>query len=147
MNWQKLKVRVLNWQNWKLENGNEKQWKLEGLFYIFAKIIIADMRGWLYRPLTCRWGCSPLALSCLPLFSFFFFLALLVTYCYLFILCLAWCLFAQHHYCSYFSGTWHFPINKFPEFRKLPPQKVNRILKKILSLHTYLLLLFFGVFG
>ena len=81
------------------------------------------------------------------LFIFFFFLALLVTYCYLFILCLAWCLFAQHHYCSYFSGTWHFPINKFPEFRKLPPQKVNRILKKILSLHTYLLLLFFGVFG
>ena len=51
---------------------------------------------------------TPLALSCLPLlfffFSFLFLVAFLVTCYYLFILCLAWwCLFAQHHYCPYFS--------------------------------------------
>ena len=51
---------------------------------------------------------TPLAMSCLPLLFFFFFflflVALLVTCYYLFILCLAWwCLFAQHHYCPYFS--------------------------------------------
>ena len=77
--------------------------------------------------------------------SLFFFFCSSCTCCCLFILCLAWCHFAQHHYCPHFSGTWHFPINKFPEFRKLPPQKVKKILKKILSLHTYLFLLFWVV--
>ena len=37
-------------------------------------------------------------------FFFLFLVSLLVTCYYLFILCLAWwCLFAQHHYCPYFS--------------------------------------------
>ena len=95
---------------------------------------------------------TPLALSCLPLLFFFFFflflVALLVTCYYLFILCLAWwCLFAQHHYCPYFSVSWHFPFNKFPELRKLPPQKVKRIFKRKSYPFTRICFYFFWIFG
>ena len=81
-------------------------------------------------------------------FFFLFLVSLLVTCYYLFILCLAWwCLFAQHHYCPYFSVSWHFPINKFPELRKLPPQKVKRIFKRKSYPFTRIYFYFFWIFG
>ena len=83
--------------------------------------------------------------SSLFIFFFFWLFLLLIVTCSYFV----W-LGASLHSITTALIFLVLDISQSTSFRSLgsyPPQKVKRILKKILSLHTYLLLLFFGVFG